>query len=240
MAKELAHMSQKTADLIRKIAIVLFGLAVAFTLLGGLGNTCVAFNAEKYGKAFEKFISYRSEYQMMVYVGIATALVGILALWGMVKGKKWAYLLGLVVLLIGVAAALTQMYYTSTIKQVSFFKTPPTSMRLYTTLLALIVLLIVRLPGIWKYVDFTKTSSKRSAGPAAGLTACAMGILTVTTPLWAGASHMVDGYNLVNVLEWPLLLGGGAMIVAGLATLVWSRAGAPARQMITRLLHARA
>jgi len=233
-------MSQKTANLLRKITLVLFGLAVAFTLLGGLGNTCVAFNAQAYGKAFERFIAYKFEYQLFVYVGIVTALVGLLALWGMVKGKKWSYLLGLVVLLVGIAAALAQMYYTSTIKDVSFFKTPPTNMRMYTTVLALIALLIVRLPGIWKHVDFTKTSSKRSAGPAAGLTACAMGVLTITTPLWAGASHMVDGYNTVYVLGWQLTVAGIAMIVGGLATMAPESLRAPARRIVAKLSSERA
>jgi nicotinamide riboside transporter PnuC len=228
-------MSEKTANWVRKIAIAIFGLAVAFTLLGGLGNTCVAFNAEKYGKAFEKFISYKSEYQMMVYIGVVTALVGIVALWGMVKGKKWAFLLGLFVLLIGAAAAVTQMYYTSTIKEVSFFKTPPTNMRFYTTVLALVVLLVVRLPGIWKWVDFTKAGSSRSTGPTAGVAACVMGFLTITTPLWAGPSHMMDGYNLVYVLEWPLLIGGCAMIVGGLAAVLLAREEAPVRRVIGRL-----
>jgi hypothetical protein len=212
-------MSQKTATLVRRIVIVLVGLAVAFTLLGGLGSTCVAFNAEKYGKAFEKFIGYKSEYQMMVYISIVTALVGIFATWALVKGKKWGFVLALIVLIVGAATAGTQMYYTSTIKQVSFFKTPPTSMRFFTTLLALIALLIVRLPRIWQRVDFSKAGGGSSTGPAAGLTACVMGVLTITTPLWAGPTHTFDGYNFVNVLQWPLLLGGLAMIVAGLVAL---------------------
>lgn len=230
-------MSEKTANLLRKITLVIFGLAVAFTLLGGLGNTCVAFNAKAYGKAFEGFIPYAFEYQMFVYIGIVMALLGLVALWGMVKGKKWAYALGLVVLIVCVVAALAQMYYTSTIKQVSFFKTPPTNMRMYTTVLALIVLLIVRLPGIWKHIDFTKSSSKKSAGPAAGLTACAMGVLTITTPLWAGASHMVDGYNTVLVLGWQLNAAGIAMIVGGLAAMAPERVWAPARRLMARFAH---
>ncbi len=228
-------MSQKTASILRKIVLVLFGLAVAFTLLGGLGNTCVAFNAEQYGKAFERFIAYKFEYQMFVYVGIATALVGLVALWGMVKGKRWAYTLALVVLIVGVAAALAQMYYTSTIKQVSFFKTPPTNMRMYTTLLALVALLIVRLPAIWKHVDFTKASSKGASGPAAGLTAFAMGVLTITTPIWAGASHMVDGFNTVYVLGWQLTAAGVAMIAGGLAAMAPDMLRVPARRLLARL-----
>jgi len=241
MSKEIKQMSQKTAKLVRRIAIIIFGLAVVFTLLGGLGTTCVAFNAEKYGKAFEKFISYKGEYQMMVYVSIVTALVGIVATWALVKGKKWAYLLALIVLILGLATAATQMYYTSTIKAVSFFKTPPTNMRFYTTLFALIVLLLLRLPAIWKAVDLgNQSSASNAAGPAAGLTACVMGIITVTTPMWAGASHMLDGYNLVNVLEWPLLVGGWAMIIGGIAAVLLGRDGVPMRHALAQLLHERA
>ena len=233
-------MSQKTARRVRRLAIVLFGLAVVITLLGGLGTTCVAFNAENYGKAFEKFVGYKFEYQMFVYVSIVTALVGIAALWALVKGAKWSYLAALVVLIVGLATAAAQMYYTSTLKQVSFFQTPPTNMRFYTTFGTLLVFLILRLPGIWKPVNLTGGSDSQSAGTAAGLTACVMGIVTVTTPMWAAAGHIVDGYNLVNVLAWPLALGGWAMIIGGVGTLVLAGRKVRIGHVISRLLRQRA
>jgi len=217
-------MSEKTGNIVRRIAIILFGLAVTFTLLGGLGTTCVAFNAQSYGKAFEKFIGYKGEYQAMVYASIVTALVGIAAIYGLVKGKGWGYPLALLVLIVGLAEAGLQMYYTSTLKQVSFFKTPPTSMRFYTTLFTLIVFLVLRLPGIWEKAGFGQNQGSASAaGMAGGTAACVMGVLTITTPLWAGASHMLDGYNLVFVLEAPLLFGGAAMILAGACSMLWAR-----------------
>jgi hypothetical protein len=231
-------MSQKTATLVRRIAIVIFGLAVVFTLLGGLGTTCVAFNAEAYGKAFEKFVSYKAEYQMFVYASIATALVGIVAAWALVKGRRWAWGLALLVLVVGLGTAGAQMYYTSTIKAVSFFKTPPTNMRFYTTLLALLVLLIVRLPGIWRAIEQAGKRDSSAAGSAAGLTACVMGGVTVTTPLWASAGHVVDGYNLVYVLGWQLAVGGWAMIIGGVAALAFSWRGATIGQRLARLFSA--
>ncbi len=49
-------MSPKTGAILRIIAIILVGLTAAFTLLGEAGTTCVAFNADKYGRAFALFV----------------------------------------------------------------------------------------------------------------------------------------------------------------------------------------
>jgi hypothetical protein len=34
------------------------------------------------------------------------------------------------------------------------------------------------------------------------------GLISITAPLWASADHLLDGYNLVNVLQPPLNAGG--------------------------------
>ena len=126
-------MSQKTARQVRRIAIALLGLAVVFTLLGGIGTTCVAFNAEQFGKAFEKFIGYKVEYQMMVYISIVTALVGIVVDLGDGQGQEWSYIVGTARAARRPGDGSHANVLHSTIKQVSFFKTPPTNMRFYTT-----------------------------------------------------------------------------------------------------------
>jgi hypothetical protein len=41
------------------------------------------------------------------------------------------------------------------------------------------------------------------------------GIAILTTPFWAGPSHMLNGYNLVDVIELPLQLAGWAMTMEG-------------------------
>lgn len=61
---------------------------------------------------------------------------------------------------------------------------------------------------------------------AAGLSLFVGGVVTLTTSIWAGPSHTFDGYNLVNVLQLPLWIGGGAMVLAGLGLL--ARIGAEA------------
>lgn len=217
-------MSERTARRLRLLVIVLVGLGVLATLLGGLGTTCVAFNAEQYGARFAVFTQYKTEYQAMVYVSVVTALAGIAATWALARGRRWGYAASLVVLLLGLATAGVQMYYTSTLRQVSFFATPPTNMRFWATALGVLALLALRLPGVWQKAGMDKAAiGSGAAGTAGGLTACVMGIVTLTTPLWAGPSHMLEGYNLVYVLEWPLLLGGLALFAGGIVAMVLSR-----------------
>lgn len=42
----------------------------------------------------------------------------------------------------------------------------------------------------------------------------------LSVPMWAGPTHTIDGYNLVFVLQWPLLIGGVALTALGLALFV--------------------
>ena len=269
-------MSQKTGSTLRIVAIVLVAASAAFTLLGGAGTTCVAFNAAEYGNAFKMFIPFAPTYQLFVYISLVTGIASLgvafammrWPMWGTVitavlsvvsiaaglimsktglegaaacvvaviagialayvlaRAYKWAYwaAIGTVAISAGVAAA--HMYYTSTLKLVSFFATPPESMRFYVSVLTLVVLLVLRLPGIWKWVDFTQPWPERaSKSTAGGVTAIMMGIIALSTPMWAGANHVVDGYNLVYVLEIPLAVGGWSLVLAGMGALITGALG---------------
>jgi hypothetical protein len=214
-------MSPKTGAILRIIAIILVGLTAAFTLLGGVGTTCVAFNAEKYGRAFATFVPYKPTYQIFVYVSLAAGIAGLAAAFAMVRGYKWAYWGALITVLVSLVVAAVHMYYSSTLKGVSFFATPPENMRFYAAVITLLFLLLLRLPGIWQWANFTLPWRGRgSASAAGGLTAFVAGVITITTPLWAGAPHMLDGYNLVNVLQVPLTVVGWGLVLAGLSLLV--------------------
>ncbi len=206
--------------IMRGIAIVLLALSTAMTLLGGVGTTCVAWNADKYGKAFEMFVPYMGEYQILVYASVAVGVAASIVTYALLRREKWAYIGALVTLLGCLGTAAVQMYYTSTLKQISFFRPAPTNVRFFLSVLTLLLFLALRVPGIWKHADFTRPwgGPGRWAAPA-GLSLLMVGLTTLTTPLWAGPSHMLDGYNLTLVLELPLLLGGWTMTVLGLGFL---------------------
>jgi hypothetical protein len=210
-------MSKKTGNILRILAIVLVAATAVFTLLGGVGTTCVAFNADQYGKAFAAFIPYAPTYQMFVYTSVLAGLVGLAATVAMVRGYSWAYWGAVVAAVAGLATAGVHMVYSSTLKGISFFAAAPENMRFYVSVVTLVVLLLLRLPGAWQAVDFTKPwRGKGTKSIAGGLTAIVMGTIALSTPIWAAPNHVVDGYNLVYVLELPLVLGGWASVLMGL------------------------
>ena len=99
------------------------------------------------------------------------------------------------------------------------------------------MLLVLRLPPIWQGVDFTlpwRRSGGKSA--AAGMAATVVGVILMSTPMWAAPNHVVDGFNYVNVLAVPLMLGGGSLLLGGLSLLALAGAGLSAREAAGSLI----
>jgi len=223
----------KTGKVLRTIAIVAMGLTAVFTVLSGVGTACVAWNADKYGKAFAMFVPFMPIYQNLVYTMTLAGIAGVAATYGLVRSDRWAYWGSVIILAIGLIAAGVQMYYTSTLKGVSFFQTPPTSMRFYVTFLTLVFFLVLRVGGLRNLVDFTapwgKSGGKTAAG---GLAAFVGGILILTVPAWAGASHTPDGYNLVYVFAVPLMVSGALLTLTGITCLAMAAMGVSPRRVL--------
>jgi hypothetical protein len=203
---------------LRVIAIVLMGMSTIFALLGGVGTACIAWNAPMYGPAFAIFVPFMPLYQIFVYVSVVIAMVMSVAVYALIRGEKWAFwgAVGSAIVSLGVAGF--QMYSTSTLKGVSFFQTPPTNMRYYTTLFTVIFFLILTIPWIRQRVSMSGPWRTRGTGSTAGgVTAIVTGIIALTTPFWAGEPHTVDGSNLVYVFETPLMVFGWVVLFAGIA-----------------------
>lgn len=233
-------MSSKLGNTLKILSIVAMGLTSLFTLLGGIGTTCIAWNADMYGARFAVFVPTMPLYQVFVYICLAVGIAGAVVTYALIRGDKWAYTGAVITLLIGLAVALAQMGHSSWLREVAFTDTMPTSMRSYVTALTLILFLILKLPGIRDRfdVDFTTPwGGKGSKSAGGGLTASIAGIATITCPIWAGGSHMLEGYNLVNVLRTPLLLGGGLMILAGVVLLTPVLFEASYKQILRSLQH---
>ena len=96
----------------------------------------------------------------------------------------------------------------------------PTDARLYLTLFTLAFFLLMKIPGIWDKVNLTRMESDGSTNTGAGMAMILAGFLALTTPLWAGPSHIMNGYNLVLVLELPLVVGGTALVITGVGLLL--------------------
>lgn len=202
----------KPNPFLRILGIVLLSLSALFTLLGGAGSSCIAFAAEKFGPKWEPFIAIKPIFQVLVIVSLAAAAYGVYALVRLIKGKRSAYFQSLAFLLVGGAASAVQYYFSLELRG----KTAPNSMRLYITVLTLVVLLIMRIPGIWERTGFGgKEGDAGSTRAGGGLALILCGLITLTCPLWAAPTHVIDGFNTANVLLWPLLGGGALLLLAG-------------------------
>jgi hypothetical protein len=222
----------KSGKTLRTIAIILMGLTSVFTILGAVGMVCISWNADKFGKAFEMYVPFLPIYQNLVYVKIIAGIAGVVATYALIRGDRWAYWGSVIILVIGLVSAAIQMYYSSTLKGVGFFQTPPTSMRFYITLITLVFFLILRIGGIRSMVDFTAPWGKSGSKPTAGgLAAFVGGIAVLTVPLWAGASHSPDGVNLVYTFAVPLMSFGAFLTLLGAGCLALATLGVSFRHV---------
>lgn len=212
------------SKILRGIVVTLMGLAVVFTLLGGAGTTCVAFGAENYD-SMVSLVPYKPLYQALVVISLAVGIWGIPVTVSLVRGGAKAYRNAVLVLLIGALSAGIQMVVSQRVRGTS----APVNMRFYITAFTLVVFLLLRLPPLWKRLDFTqsmKGGGSKAASAGTALIVCAT--ITLTTPIWVGPTHMSPtGYNWVNVLQVPLATAGWAMMLAGTALLFVSLVRSP-------------
>ncbi len=197
----------------RLITIILMGLTAAMTLLSAIGTTCVAFGAEKY-ESMAALVPYKWLYQLFVITTLAVALAAIAMTVGLMRARQKAYPGALITLLAGIIVAAAHVYASNVLRG----SAAPANVRLYLSVLTLGALLLLRLPGVWQHIG-PAGGGRDYPSTAAGLTAMAAGMATLTTPLWAGPTHLLDGVQWVNALLAPLLVGGGALVIAGMCLL---------------------
>ena len=80
--------------------------------------------------------------------------------------------------------------------------------------------LVFLIPGVKQRVNFTNNEGGADKDTAGGLAAITMGVLLLTTPVWAGSSHTFQGVNWVHLLQTELNLSGILLIGGGLAILM--------------------
>lgn len=201
---------------LRFLGILLMSLTAAFTVLSGVGTTCVALAAEKYD-SMSAIEPYKWLYVIFVIVTLAIGVMGIRAVILLVKGRENAYRYSLMALVAGVVVGGIHMAVSRALRGSSM----PVDAVVYTTVLTLIVFLIFRIPRVWELVDFSrgKGDAKEAGG---GVAAIVMGGLTLSIPFWMAPTHTFEGINYANafhmtmtVIGWGLLLGGAGLLFWG-------------------------
>ncbi len=203
------------SKILRTVVIILMGLTATFTLLGSIGSICISWFPENYG--FDAIVPYRHIYQIATIFTFVAAGTGLAATVALARGRRWGYKGALFALLLGLATAGTKMYYSSFLRG----STAPTNIRFSLTTITLLVFLLLRIPPIWRKVKLFRVDGDgaSSDGIVSGAAMLLSGLITLTTPLWAGPTHTINGYNLVYLLKLPLLIGGGILVLAGIAHL---------------------
>ena len=79
------------AKFLRFIGIVLMGLTAGFTLLGGIGTTCVALNPTGFSESMAPLAPFQWLYILFVLAGIALGILGIRATILLIKGTDKSY-----------------------------------------------------------------------------------------------------------------------------------------------------
>lgn len=216
-------MNSKTGKILRIVAVILLGLTAAMNLLGGVGTTCAAFFTKKYPPMWA-LIDYQWLYQTLVVLTVPLGLVMIWATVVLVRGKSNALKIAIWLLIIGTVLGAVHMGASLALRG----KAVPANVKLYLNLATLIIFIILSLPGVKKFVDFSKPSGASSSATAGGLAAIVAGLMMLTTVVWAAPTHTYQGDNWVNVIYVPLMSAGALLTMLGfglLAFAIWKSIG---------------
>jgi roadblock/LC7 domain-containing protein len=209
-------MNKKSGKFLRVIAIILMAMTAAMNIMGGIGTSCAAFFTKKYPPYWVliKPVDYRWLYQLFVITTLAIGIAGVIVIVGLIRGKKNAFRNTLIVLLIG--SVLNAIHYFTSLTVIG--KAAPANVVFYINLITLVVFLILSIPRLRATVNFER-DSKNSDKMAGGVAAMVIGTVILSTPMWAGASHAYMGSNWVDVLAWPIYIGGTILVLIGLTLL---------------------
>lgn len=196
--------------ILRIVAIILLGLTAVFSLLGGIGSTCVAFAAEKY-PSMSAIVPYKWLYMLFVFLTIAASLYAVRATVNLIRGRPGAYRQALIAILACLGLALAQVISSRLLRG----KSMPNDLRVYISFLALVVFLLLRIPRLWQQSGLGNPGSG-GAGLGAGAALFLSGATVLTVHLWAGPTHTFGGINFADVWHTQLSLLGWGLIVASL------------------------
>ena len=121
--------------LLRVIAIIFMGITAVFTLMAGIGTTCVALAAEKFSESMALITPYKWVYILFVIITTAVGVMMVRATVMIIKSKDHAYRYSMISLLAGIIIGVIHMVVSRSIRG----KSMPTDGVVYFTVLTLIL-----------------------------------------------------------------------------------------------------
>ncbi len=207
-------MNSTTGKILKIVAVIFLGLSAAMNLLGGIGTTCAAFLTENF-PSMMPLLPFQWLYQLLVILTVPLGIVMIWAIVVLLRGKVNAFKITLWLLVAGTILGAVHMFASLALRGAAV----PANVKLYVNLITLILFIILTLPGVKKFVDFSKPSGASSGATAGGLTAIVAGLIMLTTVVWAAPTHTYQGENWVNVIYVPLMSIGTLLTLFGFGLL---------------------
>lgn len=200
----------KGAKIMRVVAIVFLALSSAVTILSGVGTTCVAFGAEKYD-SMTGIVPFKGLYQAFVFLTLLVGLAMLYATFAFARGKKWAYLGSIIIL--AISAVIGWVHYSYSLKLRG--SGAPANMRVYVAVLTIIILLILRIPSIWRGLSFGGGDEKSGGSAGVGAALIVLGLGAIVSPLIFTNTHILGGINWAHAFDLPMMLVGGLLVLGG-------------------------
>jgi hypothetical protein len=204
------------AKVLRVIGIVMMALTAVFTMMGGIGTTCVALNPSGYGGKFSGIAPFQWLYILFVVVTLAFGVMGARAALILIRNRPNAYRYSVIALVGGSITGVIHVMVSRALRGGSM----PVDMVTYINILTLVLFLIFRIPAIWKEIGFGEPVQSNTAGMASGLSSITCGAIALTIQYWMGPTHTIGGVNYADVWHVQLQLIGWFLVQVGVFILM--------------------
>lgn len=198
------------AKALRFVCTLLLSISALFNIAGGVGTTCVALNPTGYDGMFDTIARVQWLYILFVIVTTAFGVMMVRAVILLIKGRPNGYRYTLISLTGALAVGIVHIISSRILRGNSM----PVDGVVYATLLTFLIFLIIRIPGIWIVIEFTKTN-KNENNLAGGATAIVVGILSLTIQHLVASTHTINGINYADAFHFTTTGIGYLLLIIG-------------------------
>ena len=184
---------------LRVLGIISMGITAVFTLMAGIGTTCVAVAAKNFGPKMAAIAPYSWLYILFVFLTTAIGVYMVKALISLIKKKPQGYRDTIISLVLGIIIGFIHMLVSRSLRGSSM----PTDGVVYVTILTLVVFAIFKVSGIWQesLLDGTKPDDINRTAAAFTLLLCGIAVLKV--PVWGASTHIFKEGDQNWTNAWP-------------------------------------
>lgn len=202
------------SKILRFLGILLMSLTAAFTVLGGAGTSCAALLPTKW-ESMAPLAPFQWLYISYVIITIAIGVLMVRAVVKLVKGHQDGYKAALFTLIAGVLIGGLHIYTSRMLRGSSM----PVDAVVYMTVLTLVFFLVIRIPPIWKGVDYSKAPRKEKK-IAAGVSSIVAGVFCLTIQYFMAATHTWSDVNYADAFHATMILSAVVCSLVGFALVI--------------------